>query len=65
VFVVNQTDGTWGTTAVVRGLGTGGSLLWSVSCPPAGNCAAGGAYVNSSGKTQQAFVVSESAADNR
>jgi hypothetical protein len=57
-FVVNETYGTWDTATGVRGLGAGGSALYSVSCPAVGNCAAGGAYT-SSGKTQ-AFVVAQS-----
>ena len=58
-FVASETDGTWGTAARVRGLSPDDSSLTSMSCPAPGNCAAGGSYTNSSGKTQ-AFVVSES-----
>jgi hypothetical protein len=62
-FVVNETDGTWGMAQEVPGsaaLNAGGSAgLSYVSCTSAGNCAAGGDYVDSSGH-QQAFVVDES-----
>ena len=61
-FVVTETDGRWGTAIEVPGtaaLNTGGSAwINSVSCTTAGNCSAGGAYVDASGH-QQAFVVTE------
>jgi hypothetical protein len=61
-FVVNETDGTWGTAEEVPGTATlnkgGVAQLNSVSCPSAGNCAAGGVYSDSSG-SQQALVVNE------
>jgi hypothetical protein len=54
--------GTWRTAIEVPGLGPlnkgGNAELPSVSCGSAGNCAAGGTYLDSSGH-QQAFVVSE------
>jgi hypothetical protein len=62
VFVVDETRGSWGTAEEVPGtaaLNTGGSAWFtSVSCPSAGNCAAGGLYVDSGG--QRPFVVNES-----
>ncbi len=61
-FVISQTGGRWqraeevpGTAALNRG---GDADLFSVSCASAGNCSAGGEYVDGSGD-QQAFVVSE------
>jgi len=60
-FVVSERHGVWGRAIEVPGLGalnTGrGAGVSSVSCPAAGNCAAGGFYINPSGG--QAFVVSE------
>jgi hypothetical protein len=60
-FVVTETNGTWGTAEEVPGtaaLNTGGSAsTLSVSCASAGNCSAGGSYLDSSG--DQPFVVSE------
>jgi hypothetical protein len=61
-FVVNQTNGTWGTAQQVPGLAAlnaGGSAeVYSVSCASAGDCSAGGFYHDSAGHAQ-AFVVSE------
>jgi hypothetical protein len=61
-FVVNETNGTWGTSEEVPGtatLNTGGNATAdSVSCGAAGNCAAAGSYKDGSGDTQ-AFVVNE------
>ena len=61
-FVVNETNGVWHTAKEVPGtaaLNTGGAAeTASVSCASAGNCAAGGDYLDSSGN-QQAFVVNE------
>jgi hypothetical protein len=61
-FVVNQVHGTWGTAIEVPGtaaLNKGGNAeITSVSCTSAGNCGAGGYYVDSSFR-YQAFVVSE------
>jgi hypothetical protein len=59
-FVVNETNGTWGTaTQVAANLSPrGGSAVNSVSCAAAGNCSAGGRYTDSSGHGQ-AFVVSK------
>jgi hypothetical protein len=54
--------GTWGTAEEVPGtavLNQGGvASINSVSCPSAGNCSAGGNYVDSSSDTQ-AFVINE------
>ena len=64
VFVVNETNGTWGSAIEVPGfaaLNTGGGTsgqLFALSCSSAGNCSAGGAYKDSSSKVQS-FVVSE------
>jgi hypothetical protein len=48
VFVVNETNGTWGTAQEVPGtaaLNQGeNALLNSLSCGSAGNCSAGGFY---------------------
>jgi hypothetical protein len=61
-FVVSQKNGAWGKATEVPGsaaLNAGGSAdVASVSCQSAGNCAAGGSYLDRSGH-QQAFVVSE------
>jgi hypothetical protein len=58
VFVVNETNGTWGkATQVATGLNTNGYLN-SVSCAAAGNCSAGGLYVDLGGGIH-AFVVNE------
>ena len=59
-FVVNETNGTWGTARqVAAALNTGGiAEVSSVSCGSVGNCSAGGHYTDSSGFTH-AFVVSE------
>ena len=53
-------DIAWGTPSEVAGsLNAGGdAVIMSVSCSSDGNCAAGGYYKDSSGKTQ-AFVVDE------
>jgi hypothetical protein len=61
-FVAAETNGVWGTAIEVPGLAAlnkGGSAeVISVSCGSAGNCAAGGIYVNSLGGGQ-GFVVVE------
>jgi hypothetical protein len=59
-FVVSEQGGTWGTAEQVAGpLNQGGNAsLNSVSCASAGNCSAGGRYLDSSGDGQ-AFVVGE------
>jgi hypothetical protein len=62
-FVVNERRGVWGKAIEVPGtaaLNRGGEAeLTSVSCPSAGNCAAGGDYADGSHHHQQAFVVNE------
>jgi len=64
-FMVNEKAGAWGQAEEVPGLGAlnagGGAEVTSVSCPAPGACAAGGAYIDSSGFQSgiQAFVVSE------
>ncbi len=67
VFVVGQTDGTWGAAEEVPGtaaLNTGGlAVINSVSCSSVGHCSAGGYYTASIGGgfgNQEAFVVDES-----
>jgi hypothetical protein len=60
-FVVSEKNGTWGSAEEVPGtatLNTGGfAATLSVSCASAGNCSAGGSYIDSSGV--EPFVVSE------
>ena len=62
VFVASQVNGRWGTAKEVPGiaaLNTGGFAdIYSASCASAGNCSAGGFYIDSSGHNQ-AFVVSQ------
>jgi hypothetical protein len=61
-FVVSQVNGTWRKAKEVPGttaLNTGRTAaITSVSCASAGNCGAGGSYLDSSGHAQ-AFVVSQ------
>jgi hypothetical protein len=61
-FVVSERNGSWGKAKEVPGLGAlnagGHAQVLSVSCPSAGNCAAGGYYTDSSGHSQ-GFVVSK------
>jgi len=61
VFVVSETNGTWGNAIEIPGSGAlnaGDARVTSVSCGSVGNCAVGGTYTDSSGHTQ-AFVVSQ------
>src|SRR5215472_2593389 len=62
-FVVVETNGTWGKARLVPGSAAlnkrGLAQVNSVSCASAGNCSAGGFYLDASFNTQ-AFVVSES-----
>jgi hypothetical protein len=62
VFVVNETNGTWGTAEEAPGAAAlnQGTLadLFSVSCGSAGNCSAGGDYTDASGNLQ-AWVITE------
>jgi hypothetical protein len=63
-FVVSEVNGTWGTAIEVPGTaalnqGVQSARVNSVSCASAGNCSAGGYYIDAAG-SQQAFVVSES-----
>jgi hypothetical protein len=57
-FVVSEVDGTWQQGVQVPGTATGAEDAGtdSVSCVPAGICAAGGYYTDSLG-SQQAFVL--------
>ena len=61
-FVVSEVRGRWGTAEEVPGtarLNKGGdAALAAVSCPSAGNCAAGGHYEDAATDVQ-AFIVSE------
>ena len=58
-FVINEVKGTWDRARqVAAALNTGGNAqIYTVSCGPAGNCAAGG-YYHRSGH-YQAFIVTE------
>ena len=62
-FVIDETNGTWGTAHLVPGSAVlnkrGLAQVNSVSCATAGNCSAGGFYMDAAFDTQ-AFVVSES-----
>ena len=60
-FVVNETGGRWGKAEQVPGtaaLNKRGAETTSVSCAAAGQCSAGGYYLDGTGG-QQAFVVNE------
>lgn len=59
-FVVNETNGTWGTARQVPGFPALGreSVGYVLSCASAGNCSEGGSYTDSSNRFQ-AFVVNE------
>src|SRR5262249_30786721 len=61
-FVVDETNGSWGTAVEVPGTATlnpgGQAAVQSVSCATAGNCVAGGGDTDGSGHSQ-AFVVDE------
>jgi hypothetical protein len=64
-FAVVEKNGQWGKAIVPPGLaalngasGAGNAYVSSVSCAPAGDCAAGGDYADNHGH-QQGFVVSE------
>jgi hypothetical protein len=62
-FVVNETNGAWGTAAEVPGIaalnqGSPGSTVASVSCAGPRLCSAGGFYSDAS-NNHQAFVVNE------
>jgi hypothetical protein len=60
-FVVDETNGTWGTAMQVPGTTIPNGMhladVSSIACPTAGNCVAGGSYFGSAGPTP--FVVSE------
>jgi hypothetical protein len=60
-FIVIRTRGRWGKAVRVPGLAalntSGSAQVASVSCPSAGNCAAGGSYTDINGG--QGFVVNE------
>lgn len=62
-FVVDETDGTWGSAQEIPGYGAlnagdnAGEVL-AISCSSPGNCGAGGSYADSS-TYSEAFVVNE------
>jgi hypothetical protein len=56
-FVVDETNGTWGTARELSG-NTTDARIDSLSCTSAGNCSAGGWYYDSSAN-RQAFVADE------
>ena len=62
VFVASEVNGTWHTAIEVPGIAAlnrdGGAFVPSMSCASAGNCSAGGAYLDGSFH-DQAFVVSQ------
>ena len=59
-FVVSESNGTWGTAKEIVGPGTAkSSEAFSVSCTGAGDCAAGGSFVDAQG-ARQGLVVEES-----
>src|SRR5712691_12283147 len=62
-FVVSERNGRWGKATPIPGLQAlntaGDAQVYSVSCGPAGNCAAGGSYTEGL-VTPQGFVVSRS-----
>jgi hypothetical protein len=62
VFVAGERNGRWGTAIEIPGtaqLNAGGyPQVSSVSCPSAGNCAAGGWYLDSS-HNRHAFIVTQ------
>jgi hypothetical protein len=62
VFVASQKAGSWGTAEQVPGAAAlnqgGNAFIGSLSCGPAGTCAAGGNYADRAGQGQ-AFVVSQ------
>jgi hypothetical protein len=61
-FVAVERNGRWGTAIEVPGLGAlnkdGDANVFSVSCAPAGNCAAGGIYFDRR-RHYQGFVVNQ------
>jgi hypothetical protein len=60
-FVADEVNGSWGNAIEVPGSGTlnagGNAAVQSLSCASAGNCSAGGFYIDRSGR--QAFVADE------
>ena len=56
-FAVTESNGIWGKAQRIPGPAPGLDAISSVSCPSAGNCAAGGANLGRNGI--QAFVVSQ------
>jgi len=61
-YVVNETNGTWGTAEEVPGIAALNNGLPaevdSVSCAAAGSCSAGGSYIHGAGKIEL-FVATE------
>jgi hypothetical protein len=62
LLLYQSANGNWFTLPAVPGLGAlnagGNAAVTSMSCPSAGNCAAGGYYTDSSAN-RQAFVITE------
>jgi len=60
-FLASEVNGTWHTARSVPGLanldGSGNGQLTVLSCPTAGNCSAGGSYIDAG--TGKSFVVNE------
>ena len=58
-FVVSETNGVWGNAVEVPGtaaLNSGGhAVVYSVSCGAAGDCAAGGSYLDGSGHARRSW----------
>jgi hypothetical protein len=61
-FVVDETNGTWGTADEIPGIAKlnndRNSVVYSLSCAAAANCSAAGSYQDASGSSQ-AFVVNK------
>jgi hypothetical protein len=55
-FAAAERNGRWGDATQIQGTLDGADIL-SLSCAPAGNCTAGGVYIDRSG-ISQGFVAS-------
>jgi hypothetical protein len=65
LFVVSETNGTWGTATEVPGFaalntGDGQYVTISISCPSVGDCGVGGAYTSTSSNYLFPYTVAES-----
>ena len=58
-FIADETRGTWAGPRSVPGLAGPGADVIAISCPSAGECAAGGSASPRRGAPDQAFVVTE------